>query len=85
MASCLSSPMRKEKLATVIENEGYIRKLLNIFRMCEDVENTEGLHYLYEIFKNIFLLNKNVLFETMFGGSYRFGFIHFIFIYVFKD
>lgn len=24
--------------------------------MCEDLENTEGLHHLYEIFKNIFLL-----------------------------
>lgn len=67
MGSCLTSPMRKEKLAVAIENEGYIRKLLNLFHMCEDLENTEGLHYLYEIFKNIFLLNKNALFEVMFG------------------
>jgi protein phosphatase-4 regulatory subunit 3 len=69
MGSCLTSPMRKEKLAVAIENEGYIRKLLNLFHMCEDLENTEGLHYLYEIFKNIFLLNKNALFEVMFGGE----------------
>jgi len=61
--------MRKEKLAVAIENEGYVRKLLNLFHMCEDLENTEGLHYLYEIFKNIFLLNKNALFEVMFGGE----------------
>lgn len=67
MGSCLTTPMRKEKLAVAIENEGYIRKLLNLFHMCEDLENTEGLHYLYEIFKNIFLLNKNALFEVMFG------------------
>jgi hypothetical protein len=43
--------------------------------MCEDLENTEGLHYLYEIFKNIFLLNKNALFEVMFGGEYYWQFI----------
>ena len=70
MGSCLTSHMRKEKLAVAIENEGYVRKLLNLFHMCEDLENTEGLHYLYEIFKNIFLLNKNALFEVMFGGEY---------------
>lgn len=72
MGSNLTSPMRKEKLAVAIENENYIRKLLNLFHMCEDLENTEGLHYLYEIFKNIFLLNKNALFEVMFGGINHF-------------
>ena len=58
---------RREKLAVAIENEGYIKKLLNLFHMCEDLDNTEGLHHLYEIFKNIFLLNKNALFELMFA------------------
>jgi len=69
IASCLTSPLRKEKLATAIENDSYIRKLLNLFHMCEDLENAEGLHYLYEVFKNIFLLNKNALFEMMFGDD----------------
>ncbi|KAK6635908.1 hypothetical protein RUM43_007176 [Polyplax serrata] len=67
IGSCLSSPNRKEKLAVLLENEGYIKKLLNLFRMCEDIENSQGLHHLYEIFKNIFLLNKNALFEVMFA------------------
>jgi protein phosphatase-4 regulatory subunit 3 len=61
--------MRKEKLATALEADGYIRKLLNLFHMCEDLENLEGLHFLYDIFKNIFLLNKNALFELMFAGT----------------
>lgn len=64
--------MRKEKLSVAIESEGYIRKLLNLFHMCEDLDNIEGLHYLYEVFKNIFLLNKNALFEVMFGGKHCF-------------
>ncbi|XP_012229948.1 serine/threonine-protein phosphatase 4 regulatory subunit 3 isoform X2 [Linepithema humile] len=67
--NCLTSPMRKEKLAVALETEGYIKKLLNLFRTCEDLENIEGLHQLYEIFKNIFLLNKNALFEVMFSDD----------------
>jgi len=67
VSSCLSSPLRREKLATAIENDNYIKKLLNIFNICEDLENMEGLHHLYEIFRNIFLLNKNALFEVMFS------------------
>lgn len=67
VTSCLPSPIRREKLAVAIESEGYIKKLLNVFKMAEDLENTEGLHHLYEIFKNIFLLNKNALFELMFA------------------
>jgi len=67
VTSCLSSPLRREKLATAIENDNYIKKLLNIFHICEDLENMEGLHHLYEIFRNIFLLNKNALFEVMFS------------------
>nr|CAD7569633.1 unnamed protein product [Timema californicum] len=66
VASSLATAMRKEKLAVALENDGYIRKLLNLFHMCEDLENSEGLHCLYETFKNIFLLNKNALFEVMF-------------------
>lgn len=69
IGSCLTSPVRKEKLATALETEGYIKKLLNLFHMCEDLENIEGLHFLYEIFKNIFLLNKNALFEVMFADD----------------
>ncbi|KAL1122653.1 hypothetical protein AAG570_002980 [Ranatra chinensis] len=69
IGSCLTSPLRKEKLATALDTEGYIRKLLNLFHMCEDLENMEGLHFLYDIFKNIFLLNKNALFEVMFADD----------------
>jgi protein phosphatase-4 regulatory subunit 3 len=60
--------MRKDKLTTALEADGYVRKLLNLFHMCEDLDSTEGLHHLFDIFKNIFLLNKNALFEVMFTG-----------------
>ncbi|GFN82821.1 serine/threonine-protein phosphatase 4 regulatory subunit 3, partial [Plakobranchus ocellatus] len=74
-SSVLPSPIRREKLAVAIEAEGYIGKLVNLFHMCEDLENTEGLHHLYEIFKSIFLLNKNALFEIMFSEEIIFDII----------
>lgn len=62
----LPSPLKRERLANAIEHEQYIKKLLNLFHICEDLETEEGLHHLYEIFKAIFILNKNTLFEIMF-------------------
>lgn len=69
VASSLPSPLRREKLALALENEGYIRKLLELFRVCEDLENREGLHHLYDIVKGIFLLNRTALFEVMFSDE----------------
>ncbi|XP_068609642.1 serine/threonine-protein phosphatase 4 regulatory subunit 3 [Brachionichthys hirsutus] len=69
VASSLPSPLRREKLALALENEGYIRKLLELFRVCEDLENREGLHHMYEIVKGIFLLNRTALFEVMFSDA----------------
>lgn len=40
--------------------------------MCEDLENTEDLHMLFDIFKSIFMLNKNAIFEIMFTEDYIF-------------
>ena len=68
VVSCLTSPIRREKLAVTIENENYIKKLLQLFKECErNNSKIEELHPFYEIFKNIFLLNKNALFELMFA------------------
>ncbi|KAB0365309.1 hypothetical protein FD754_009465 [Muntiacus muntjak] len=69
VTSVLSSPIRREKLALVLENEGYIKKLLQLFQACENLENTEGLHHLYEIIRGILFLNKATLFEVMFSDE----------------
>ncbi len=68
-SSVLPSPVKREKLAVVIEAEGYIKKLVDLFHICEDLENIDGLHHLYDIFKSIFSLNKNALFEIMFSDD----------------
>ncbi|XP_078001272.1 serine/threonine-protein phosphatase 4 regulatory subunit 3-like isoform X2 [Glandiceps talaboti] len=67
--SVLPSPIRREKLAIAIENDHYVKKLIELFHMCEDLENIEGLHHLYDILKSIFLLNKNALLEIMFSDD----------------
>ena len=65
----LPSPIRREKLALAIEQEHYIRKLIDVFHMCEDLENLDGLHHMYDIFKTMFLLNKPSLLEILFADD----------------
>ncbi len=44
-----------------IEKEDYVSKLLDIFHVCEDLDNAEGLKFLHKIFTGLLLLNKNDL------------------------
>lgn len=67
----MATPLNKDRLAEAIENDGYVRKLVKLFNLCEDLNNLEGLHCLYDIVKNIFLINKNALFEMLFAGKYK--------------
>ena len=69
LTQVLLTPIRREKFSLAIESEGYIKQLLDLFHVCEDLENIEGLHHLYEIFKSIFLLNRTELFEIMFADN----------------
>ncbi|XP_024916388.1 serine/threonine-protein phosphatase 4 regulatory subunit 3B isoform X1 [Cynoglossus semilaevis] len=69
VTSVLSSPIRREKLALALMNEDYIKKLLGLFRVCEDLDNREGLHHLYEIVRGVLFLNKAALFEVMFSDD----------------
>jgi len=65
--SHLATPAKRERLALSIESEEYIKKLVELFQICEDAENVDALHRLYPIIKSIFLLNKTSLFEVLFS------------------
>ena len=52
-----------------MEADNYIPKLMRMFQMCEDLENTAGLHHLHDIIINLFQLNKNALIESMFKSQ----------------
>ncbi|GAB1302951.1 Protein PPP4R3C [Apodemus speciosus] len=63
-------PNQKERLALVLESEGYIKKLLQLFKTCEKQKNMEGLHYLHNIVKGILFLNDTRLFNIMFSDEF---------------
>ncbi|XP_022662200.1 serine/threonine-protein phosphatase 4 regulatory subunit 3-like [Varroa destructor] len=66
LQECLPFPMRRDSVASAIEADDYITKLLDVFAVAEDLEDLESLHTLYNIFKSILLLNKNALLDVMF-------------------
>ncbi|CAF2785018.1 unnamed protein product [Rotaria sp. Silwood2] len=61
---------RRDLLARAVESENYIKKLLDLFHICEDLENIDSLHQLYEIIRSIFYLNKSTLFEILCNDEY---------------
>ena len=61
---------RRDLLARAIESENYLRKLIDLFRICEDLENLESLHQLYDIIRSVFYLNKSNLFEILFSEEF---------------
>ena len=66
ITNAIPSAVRRESIAVAMEKENYIAKLLELFHICEDLENREGLHHLYNIFRTLFLLNKASLLQMMF-------------------
>ncbi|KAF6091296.1 protein phosphatase 4 regulatory subunit 3C [Phyllostomus discolor] len=67
--SAFSSSDSKRKVALILENENYIKKLLRLFYSCEKLGYTEGLYHLHTIMKGILFLNKISLLETMFSDE----------------
>lgn len=39
--------------------------MCDVFRMCEDIENTRGLENIFHICRNMFMLNKNSIIELL--------------------
>ncbi|XP_058651910.1 serine/threonine-protein phosphatase 4 regulatory subunit 3B isoform X2 [Onychostoma macrolepis] len=69
VTSVLPSPVRREKLALALLSSGYIRKLLQLFRACEESGDRQGLQHLYQIVRGLLFLNKATLFELMFADD----------------
>jgi protein phosphatase-4 regulatory subunit 3 len=44
---------RRERIAQAIQREGYLQKLLDLFKACEDPPNLANLHKMFEIFKTL--------------------------------
>eukprot|EP00897_Mesotaenium_endlicherianum_P000812 jgi/Mesen1/10731/ME000090S10192 len=66
-----ATAMQRDHIASMIlRDQNYIRKLLELFKVCEDLENLEGLHLLYRIVRGLILLNDGHIFDILFGDSW---------------
>ncbi|KAK3015648.1 hypothetical protein RJ639_005522 [Escallonia herrerae] len=53
----------------ILHDQGFFRKLMDLFRICEDLENVDGLHMIFKIVRGIILLNSPQVFEKIFGDE----------------
>ncbi|KAG4378395.1 hypothetical protein GLYMA_17G032400v4 [Glycine max] len=54
----------------ILSDQAFFRKLMEVFRMCEDLENIDGLHMIFKIVKGIVLLNSSAIFERIFSDDF---------------
>ncbi|KAK1435894.1 hypothetical protein QVD17_01666 [Tagetes erecta] len=53
----------------ILHDQKFFRKLMDLFSVCEDLENYDGLHILYKIVRGIILLNSLPIFEKLFSDE----------------
>lgn len=75
IANHMSTANLRDRMSTVMENDNTVPKLANLFNMCEDLENAEGLRNLYSIAKNTLLLNRSNIQDMIFEDSNMKSFI----------
>jgi len=60
-----SSPFVRDKLAAAAMRRGYLRRLLDVFRMCEDLDDSPGCAMCAKAIKALSLLNDTQLLEAL--------------------
>ncbi|KAH7843377.1 hypothetical protein Vadar_015884 [Vaccinium darrowii] len=66
--SGIADQMRITEL--ILHDQDFFRKLMEVFRVCEDLENVDGLHVIFKIVRGIILLNSPQIFEKIFGDEF---------------
>ncbi|XP_057429694.1 uncharacterized protein LOC130722858 [Lotus japonicus] len=54
----------------VLSDQDFFRKLIEVFRVCEDLEDMDSLHMIFKIIKGIILLNSTQIFERIFSDEF---------------
>ncbi|XP_059646798.1 uncharacterized protein LOC132293356 isoform X2 [Cornus florida] len=67
MDSGITDQMRLTEL--ILHDQNFLQRLMDLFRICEDLENIDGLHMIFKIVKGIVLLNSHQIFEKIFGDE----------------
>ncbi|KAJ0092620.1 hypothetical protein Patl1_24918 [Pistacia atlantica] len=52
-----------------LTQQDFFRKLMDLFRICEDLESIDSLHMIFKIVKGIIMLNSSQIFEKIFGDE----------------
>ncbi|WCJ23354.1 Serine/threonine-protein phosphatase 4 regulatory subunit 3 [Euphorbia peplus] len=65
--SGIADQMRLTEL--ILNDLEFFRKLMDLFKICEDLENIEGLHMIFKIVRGIILLNSPQIFDKIFGDE----------------
>ncbi|KAL3508153.1 hypothetical protein ACH5RR_033535 [Cinchona calisaya] len=66
--SGIADQMRVSDL--IAQDLEFIGKLMDLFRICEDLENIDGLHMVFKIVRGIILMNNPQIFDKIFGNEY---------------
>ncbi|GLT32591.1 hypothetical protein SLA2020_072480 [Shorea laevis] len=66
--SGLADHMRLTEL--ILNDQEFFPKLMDIFKISEDLENLDSLHLIFKIVKGIILLNSAQIFEKIFGDDF---------------
>ncbi|KAJ8766286.1 hypothetical protein K2173_022345 [Erythroxylum novogranatense] len=53
----------------ILNDQDFFQKLMDLFKICEDLENIDGLHMIFKIVRGIILLNSPQIFEKIFGDE----------------
>ncbi|KAJ8573928.1 hypothetical protein K7X08_010439 [Anisodus acutangulus] len=53
----------------ILHDQDFFRKLMDLFRICEDLENVDNLHIIFKIVRGIILLNSSQIFGKVFGDE----------------
>ena len=75
MRGIASTPQGRDALAKFVINEDYIRKLIPLVEMAEDLESLKDLHWLCNIMKMLILLNDSQIIDHIVNEEVVFGVI----------
>ncbi|KAM0893979.1 hypothetical protein ACQ4PT_024780 [Festuca glaucescens] len=62
-------PVDLSNLPLILKRD-FFPKLLEIFRMCEDLENLDDLHMIFKLVRGIILLNSPSIFDKIFSDEF---------------
>lgn len=53
----------------ILHDQDFFPKMIELFKICEDLKNIDGLHLIFKITRGIILLNSTQIFEKIFGDE----------------